>query len=601
VRPQSLFRWVLVRLLAMCALAIVLLLILLNTVVRTLQQDHATERLRLQAEQLRAIVTANPATAALAPGADYLQLCSDLAQSIGGRVALIAPDGRVLGDSEFGAHTLPDLAALPDVAQALQGELGLYLERAGPNRLHHVAAPLRTPEGIVGIVRLSRPAALDLSYWGTVWRLVWLPGLLLLALLAVTAWLISRHLAAHAQFVASRLRRLGEGDLTARISGNPYAETQPIAAAFESAAVHLERSIGALLQDQRQWRALFTGMREGLIAVDSDLNVIKLNPAARVLLGLSDELPLDGAPLFRAVRNANLNHFVHETLRSEQPHLEREIELRQGTGELLVCRLSGVRFEYRPGVAPGVLVLMHDVTHLRRLENMRKEFVANVSHELKTPITAIRGFVETIRDCLPDSPAQAARFAGIVVQQADRLNAIVDDLLTLSRLEQAGQWVAKDFEARDLRVTVEQAIRLCEPKAQSRRVTIANEVPSFTLYANHRLLEQAITNLIDNAVKYGPEGQPVTLRFTVQPHTVSLSVVDRGVGIDPIHHQRIFERFYRVDKSRDRQTGGTGLGLAIVKHIMRVHGGKVTVASTPGEGATFTLSLPRRHAAPSAV
>ncbi len=391
-----------------------------------------------------------------------------------------------------------------------------------------------------------------------------------------------------------RLLRLGKGDWRARSPANPWLELAPLTAAFDEMAEALETQVSDLQLEKQQWIALFTGMREGILAVDNEVNLLAMNQAAHLYFGLSDEESIAGRPLFSVVRNATFTHFVDELLTEGADHLQQEMEVRGTADVVTVYRLSGVRFVHEQGAAPGALVVMHDVTRVRRLEEMRKEFVANVSHELKTPITSIKGFIETLGGCLEGAPEQAMRFVTIIAQQAERLNAIVDDLLTLSRLEQADRWVAQEFERKDLAVTTANALRPYEAKMRERNIAAIVELDPCQVYANHRLLEQAIANLIDNAVKYSPDGATVTIRLREEQQHAVLTVRDEGIGIPREHLERIFERFHRVDRSRDRQSGGTGLGLSIVKHIMRVHGGTVTVESQLEKGSTFTLRLAKR-------
>ena len=229
---------------------------------------------------------------------------------------------------------------------------------------------------------------------------------------------------------------------------------------------------------------------------------------------------------------------------------------------------------------------------LNRLETIRRDFVANVSHELKTPITSIKGFVETLLDGAMNDPVEADRFLKIVSKHSNRLNAIIEDLLTLSRLEQDGT-AGVERQPIGLSGLVSSAVEICAHRAENKNISIKIECPD-TLIAsvNPPLIEQALINLISNAVKYSPEGKTVTVSVYAKREGVVLSVIDQGYGIAPEHLERLFERFYRVDKGRSRQEGGTGLGLAIVKHIAQAHGGTVSVKSTFGVSSTFSIFLP---------
>ena len=238
--------------------------------------------------------------------------------------------------------------------------------------------------------------------------------------------------------------------------------------------------------------------------------------------------------------------------------------------------------------------MLNDVTRLKRLEAVRRDFVANVSHELKTPVTSIKGFAETLEDGALDDPEAARRFVRIIAGQADRLNSIIEDLLALSTLEQSGDSPLLQLEEADLCDVVAVALEVCGPKAEAKSIELREDCPGRLLArVSPPLLEQAVVNLIDNAVKYSAEGSAVVVTLEETGDEVVVSVTDEGPGVAREHLPRLFERFYRVDKARSRDLGGTGLGLAIVKHIAQTHGGRVSVDSVVGRGSTFRIHLPR--------
>jgi two-component system phosphate regulon sensor histidine kinase PhoR len=255
--------------------------------------------------------------------------------------------------------------------------------------------------------------------------------------------------------------------------------------------------------------------------------------------------------------------------------------------------LHGAGLTDARGRRTGAVIVLNDMTRIRRLEAIRRDFVANVSHELKTPVTSIQGFVEALVEGGVKEPPQVERYLSIIAKHASRLNSIIDDLLTLSRLEEAGERRALRFDVGPLKPVLEEAIALSGVKADEKRIAIDLACDDdLEARINPPLLEQAVINLIDNAVKYSPEGSRIRVEAHQDQTQASIAVADEGCGIPPEHLPRIFERFYVVDKSRSRKLGGTGLGLAIVKHIAQAHGGRVAVTSTPGKGSTFTIHLP---------
>jgi two-component system phosphate regulon sensor histidine kinase PhoR len=344
----------------------------------------------------------------------------------------------------------------------------------------------------------------------------------------------------------------------------------------------LERRRGAL-------ETVLSSMREGVFAVDHEERVVHLNRAAA---GMFDRDPEEacGRTVPEVARNPSLHRFVSRATAAEGS-LEEDVTLHGGDRVVLNLRSAAMR--ERDGRRIGTLVVMADVTRLRHLEGMRSDFVANVSHELKTPLTAIKGFVETLYNRQVDSPEETQRFLGIVVKHVDRLDAIVSDLLALSRIEQSRgrkELRLKETRIRDVLTTVLQVV---QARAEAKRIDIAiRDAENATALVDPTLLEQALLNLVDNAIKYSDAGGRVEVIAKRQDGEMRIDVSDRGMGIAKAHLPRLFERFYRVDKARSRHLGGTGLGLAIVKHIAQAHGGTVGVNSSPGVGTTFTLRLP---------
>jgi two-component system phosphate regulon sensor histidine kinase PhoR len=247
----------------------------------------------------------------------------------------------------------------------------------------------------------------------------------------------------------------------------------------------------------------------------------------------------------------------------------------------------------RDGVAPGVLFVFYDVTRIRQLEAVRRDFVANVSHELRTPVTSIKGFVETLIDGAKDEPDSLDRFLAIIARQAERLNSIFNDLLTLARLEAGGDGAKIDLESRGILDLVQAAVDDCSHRGEAKGMRLEVRIDAdVKVRVNPSLIQQALVNLIDNAIKYSDNNRIVCVEARLEGTFVQVAVVDQGPGIEAAHLARVFERFYRIDQGRSRQLGGTGLGLAIVKHIAHVHGGDVSVESEVGRGSRFSISLP---------
>jgi len=315
-----------------------------------------------------------------------------------------------------------------------------------------------------------------------------------------------------------------------------------------------------------------------------------MNHAAARMFGC-DPAEAQGRSIQEVVRNSVLQQFVKNALSSREA-VEKEIVLSTDSERFL--NGHGTLLRDAEGKQIGALIVLNDVTRLLRLEKIRREFVANVSHEIKTPITAIKGFVETLRDGAVENHEDAERFLEIIGRHVDRLEAIIENLLSLSRIEQeAGREKVVLDEGR-LKDVLETAIQVCEAGAMTKKIEVelscAEEIVA---NLDPQLLEQAVVNLIDNAIKYSNDGGTVRVEALQRENEIIISVHDQGCGIEKEHLPRLFERFYRADKARSRQLGGTGLGLAIVKHIAQAHGGHVAVESIPGKGSTFSIHLPR--------
>jgi two-component system, OmpR family, phosphate regulon sensor histidine kinase PhoR len=522
-----------------------------------------------------------------------------LDECCGTRVTVIAPDGTVVADSEKNPERMENHADRPEFKGALAGEVGTS-RRKSPTlgvTMIYAAVPVEVDGRVVMVLRTSLAAsAVDAAPSITYARFA--AGALLIAVLAgIASLLAARHISEPIQRMREAAQRFAGGDLQARVAVPDTEELASLAETLNSAASQLAQQLRTISQQAREQQAIMSSMREGVIAVDTDDRLILLNPAAEQLLDVEFDA-VKGRVIQEAIRNPGLQqlfeklHDAGEPLSQEIVFRGREDRIVQAVGAPLVDAEEGAP-ERRGDRRAGVVVVLNDITQTRKLENVRKDFVANVSHELKTPITAIKGYIEVLRQGTTAKSKEDAKFLGIVARQADRLNAIIDDLLALSKIEQSAEAREIDLAISPICPVFEAARTNCLTKAAEVDIEIESECDEhLSARINAPLLEQAITNLLDNAVKYSPRGSTVTMRAEVEGGEIALSVIDQGQGIEPEHLSRIFERFYRVDKARSRQKGGTGLGLAIVKHIVQAHGGRVTVESTPGKGSTFTIFIP---------
>ncbi len=480
----------------------------------------------------------------------------------------------------------------PEVMAALGGEVGREIRYSNTldRNMLYVALPVMAGGRLLGVVRTSVAAtALDRTLRGLYLRIAG-GGLLVALAVSLVSLGVSRRIARPLEEMRRGADRFAHGELGQPLPVTGAEEVAGLAEALNRMAGQLDDRLGTVVRQRNEQEAVLASMVEGVLAVDRGERILRLNGAAEQLLGVTSA-EATGRPIQEAVRKTDLQRFVTRALESEDP-VEADIVLRSA-GEERFLQAHGTMLRDAQGEQIGALIVLNDVTRLRRLENMRKDFVANVSHELKTPITAIKGSVETLLDGALSDPESARRFLQIIARQGDRLNLIIDDLLTLSRIEQEADRREIALQRTPLQEVLRAAVQACSVAAAGRKVLIDLEVPEgLEVQVNPALLEQAVINLIDNAVKYSPADTRVRVEAEASGEGVSVRVRDQGCGIPREHLPRLFERFYRVDKARSRKAGGTGLGLAIVKHIVQAHGGRIEVESAPGEGSTFTILLP---------
>jgi two-component system phosphate regulon sensor histidine kinase PhoR len=384
---------------------------------------------------------------------------------------------------------------------------------------------------------------------------------------------------------------------TVQFSGQPseFAAKAPrsrrlrqLAEAFNTMAVQLRQRLDALSQLSSEQDAILRSMTEGVVTIDSEGRICRVNDAARNLLGMPRGTI--ESKLFRdVVQHDDIRRVVAEASASMLPKTGTVV-LRNDPETIL--DIYGSPLFQADGSSSGTLIVFRDMTRVHKLENVRRDFVANVSHELRTPITSIKGFTETLLDGAMNEPETLKKFLAIIGKQSERLHAIFNDLLTLARLEAGNEDEQVEVSPTKLADLVREAMDACSSKAASKQIALNADVgEEFRLMVNPSLIQQALVNLIDNAIKYSDSGASVTVKAEREGDFVRCVVADTGPGIESSHLPRLFERFYRVDQGRSRQMGGTGLGLAIVKHIAHVHGGRVDVQSTLGRGSEFSLFL----------
>jgi two-component system, OmpR family, phosphate regulon sensor histidine kinase PhoR len=558
---------------------------------RALEQD-LTERVRADlGVRLRLVERgATELRAGLEDRAAWDALADDYGERSEVRVTLIGLDGLVLGDSELDLAELPraeNHARRPEVRQAIAAGYGVSERRSATvnERLLYMAVPFGKGTESAGVARVAKPLTEVDHAISRVRRLV-LVGFGVSLLVAVfMSSLAAQWMSKAVRSLTAAARRMAAGDLAARTGLAGEDEVAELGRALDQLAASLATAVGQLRTERDLLSRVLDGMREGVLLLDREGRVALANPALRemLLLGadIAGKLPLE------VIRNAELKRLL-DRARSAAETVSGEIEL----GDLKPRRVL-LHAAALPDAPGGLLAVFVDVTDLRRLEMIRREFVANVSHELRTPIATIRSAAETLRRAMEAGPEATDEFIAIIERQAERLQHLVEDLLDLSRIE-ARQFQLK-LEPVEIGEITAQLLPAFRERAEAKRMRLITDVPRSTsrARADSRALEQVLTNLVENAVKYGSEGGTVTVRAVPRDGKIRVEVADSGPGIEAAHLPRLFERFYRVDAGRSRELGGTGLGLSIVKHLVEAMSGGVEVESTLGRGTTFAVTLPR--------
>jgi two-component system, OmpR family, phosphate regulon sensor histidine kinase PhoR len=551
------------------------------------QRERARAELERAADLLAEELRANSIPFDSAPARE---ICTRLGAAAGYRYTIIMPDGRVSADSKDEPGRMDRHTDRPEIRAALESGSGSSIRFSDTrDRVHiYVAVAVRDGGDLLGVVRASllmedlRTALAQMRR-----RLVLFSIVLMLLASAATVG-ATRQISRPLTEISRHSVALGEGDLKTRLPSSDISEIDAVAASINNMADRLNDRIATVERQRDEQNALFACMVEGVLAVDKQRRIIRMNAAARRFFQFKNGDPR-GMMLSEVVRHSDLIAVIDRTLASSEI-VEEDIFIAATSTHL---QAHGSILTSGRGERIGAIVVLNDVTSLRKLEVMRKDFVANVSHELKTPITSIRGFLDTLIDT-PDVEAEdRARFMQIVSQQVERLQSIVNDLLTFSNLEHEIGKGLVELRRTALKPVLVNSLQVCAKKAASRDIEL-KLINDLRLEAplNAQLLEQALINLIDNAIKYSDEGTTIEIGAEQLGGEIHIRVMDQGMGIPAKHIERIFERFYCVDKSRSRKLGGTGLGLAIVKHVAIAHAGRVEVDSRPGQGSTFTIIIP---------
>jgi two-component system phosphate regulon sensor histidine kinase PhoR len=534
----------------------------------------------------------------------WTQLAHRLGHPGRARITFIRPDGVVLGDSEVDRGALDQVenhGGRPEVVAALSGQPGSNMRwsKTVGQRFMYVAVPVAREgarDGATGVALVARIAVplvgVDQAL-GSLREIFAFGGLIAVGVALFLSFGAAHVMSRSLRELTGAARRMSSGDLEVRTHTQGHDEVAELGNALDVLAGSLSTTLSTMRAERDLLGRILESMQEGVLVMDAERRILLVNPSLRALLTLSTEVV--GRIAIEVIRNAELQRLLETSLASPGAH-SGEIEIAG-----LKPRRALVHAKAMSGQAGGLLAVFVDVTDIRRLESLRKDFVANVSHELRTPIAAVASAAETLRRTVLRDPDASVRFVDMIERNARRLHELVEDVLDLSHIE------SKEFKPRadavDVGAVANQVIAGFRDRIDKKKLVASAVIPPETppATADHRAIEQVLTNLVENAVKYCPEGSSITIRVGEEAGKVRISVEDSGPGIEARHLPRLFERFYRVDAGRTRDMGGTGLGLSIVKHLVEAMGGLIGVQSTMGKGSTFWFTLPRHARPPSGM
>lgn len=491
------------------------------------------------------------------------------------RETLIGKDGTVLSDSEVNPATMDNHNSRKEVIDARANGTGYSIRYSSSTKAETMYFATVFEDGYVvrSAITMDRISSILWSY-GKIYIFIMLASLLVTLLFSSR---LAKVLVKPIKELEDTTHRISQGDLHERVKVHSDDEIGDLAGTFNSMADRLENSFKDTTQKQTELEAMMKSMDSGVIAVDRDFRVMLINPYAKKIFGINRDII--GEKLLNNIRDFELEDII------KNKEYQRELTIFWPVKRDLRIKTADIIYG---GEHMGTVAVIHDITDIKKLENMRSQFVANVSHELKTPLTSIKGFAETLR-YVEDADTRE-KFLNIINDEAERLSRLISDILTLSQIEQTRK-IRDDLV--DVESTVSQVVMLVKNAAEKKGIKLTVRGDKIEgLHGDADLLKQMLINLVDNAVKYSGEGTEVVISTSMQDNSGVISVTDNGIGIPKEHLERLFERFYRVDAARSREQGGTGLGLAIVKHIVLRFKGSIEVDSEPGRGSTFTVKLP---------
>ncbi|MDI3533900.1 MAG: two-component system, OmpR family, phosphate regulon sensor histidine kinase PhoR [Thermosediminibacterales bacterium] len=527
---------------------------------------------------------------------DYEKLSEEYSRITEARITIIDINGKVLGDSELAAEKMENHKDRPEVIQALEkgfGKSSRWSNSLNKNMLY-IALPLKKEKEIAGILRMALPLNDIYNIQHAIWRYIFFSAFAGILVAVILGYRYLSNVTRPIQEITEMAGNIAAGNFDKRVKIKTNDEIGKLGMAFNYMTEKLNETIEELKNDKSKMEAILTSSINGVIAVDNRKKAMIINPVAEKLLDIQEK-DFVGKDLFEIARNKEAAEAIERILNLKEAS-SMEFELTWPENKILKFFSAPIRLQDRPLKKIGNLIIIQDITDIRKLEKMRSDFVANVTHELRTPLTSIRGFIETLKEGAINDESKRERFLDIIDIETERLERLIEDILLLSEIENKPFSIPKN-KIKVEKVIKEEIITIFNKKAEEKNILLdtyfQDNLP--VLCMNKDRFKQMMINLIDNAIKYTPEGGKVLVSAYCMEDCLVLKVRDTGIGIPKEHLDRLFERFYRVDKGRSRKLGGTGLGLAIVKHIVLSLKGNISVSSEPGVGTEFKIEIPLKR------
>jgi len=514
-------------------------------------------------------------------------LIKSLGQKISCRITVITKEGRVIADSQGDIALMENHLNRPEIKAALGGETGENI-RYSPTlkiEMFYIALPLKDKEDTAGVLRLALPLSSIKTAFTAVRKIVLISLLSALGLAFIFSSVFAARLIKPLNRIVQAAKKFSSGDFSRRIHPDTADELGELASTLNKMAQNLEDKIGEIEVKNQQLMAILESMVDGIVVVDGSSRIISLNRTVEKIFNIS-KTDSEGKIFLEVIRNNDMAEIIGSVLEKKE-FVSRELTVAWPVQKIFQIDASPI---FEKNRITGCLLVIHDITRIRKLETMRRDFVANVSHELKTPLTSIKGFVETLLEGALEDKENSRHFLQIIHGHANRLDSLVNDLLDLSHLE--SKEITLEKKETNIKNLADDILAGFKSQLKKKSVTVKNDLAAdLAARVDEGKIGQVLTNLIDNAIKFNRENGTIRIYNRDSGGKTTIFVEDSGIGIPPKDIPRIFERFYRVDKARSRELGGTGLGLSIVRHIVELHGGSVGIESTEGMGSKFYFCL----------